>query len=67
METLKAAVVGAQFYQMFPLSKPVVGQNIALGDEPSYRSIYEGKPLSLSLSLHLPPSPTNSITVFVES
>ena len=30
MQKLKASLVGAQSYQRFPFSKPVVGQNIAL-------------------------------------
>ena len=31
-------LVGAQDYQMFPLSKYVVGQNIALDAVPAYRA-----------------------------
>ena len=38
MQKLKALVVAAQGYQRFPLSKPVVGQNIAVDAGPSYRA-----------------------------
>ena len=39
MQKLKAPpLVGAQGYQRFPRSKPVVGQNIASGDVPAYRA-----------------------------
>ena len=41
MQKVKTPLVGAQGYQMFPLSKPVVGQNIALHAVPAYgASIY---------------------------
>ena len=36
MQKLKARLVGAQGYQIFPLSKPVVGPNIALTAVPAY-------------------------------
>ena len=36
MQKLRAPLVGAQGYQKFPLSKPVVGQNIALHVVPAY-------------------------------
>ena len=38
MQKLKAALVGAQGYQRFPLSKAVVGKNIALEAVPAYRA-----------------------------
>ena len=38
MQKLKASVVGAQGYQRFPLSKPVAGQNMAVGAVPAYRA-----------------------------
>ena len=37
MQKLRAALVGAQNYQRFPLSEPVVGQNIALHAVSAYR------------------------------
>ena len=41
MQKLKVPLVGVHGYQRFPLSKPVVGQNIALGAVHAYRaSIY---------------------------
>ena len=38
MQKLRAPLVGAQGYQGFPLSKPVVGPNIALNAAPAYRA-----------------------------
>ena len=38
MQKLRASEVGAQGYQRFPLSKPVVGGNIALRAVPAYRA-----------------------------
>ena len=38
MLKLTAPLVGAQSYQKFPLSKPVVGQDIALYAEHAYRA-----------------------------
>ena len=38
MQKLRALLVGAQGYHKFPLSKPVVGQNIALDAVPAYRA-----------------------------
>ena len=38
MQKLKVPLVGAQGYQRFPLSKPVVCQNIALDALPAYRA-----------------------------
>ena len=36
--SIKKQMVGAQGYQRFPLSKPVVGRNIALDAVPAYRA-----------------------------
>ena len=38
MQKLKDPLVGAQGYQRFPLSKPVIGQIIALGTVPVHRA-----------------------------
>ena len=38
MQNLKVSLVGAQGYQRFPLSKPVLGQNIGLDAVPAYRA-----------------------------
>ena len=38
MQKLKVHLVGAQGYQKFPLSKPVVGQSIALDAVPARRA-----------------------------
>ena len=38
MQKLRGPLVGAQCYQRFPLSKPVVGQNIALDAVPAYKA-----------------------------
>ena len=38
MHKLRIPLVGAQGYQRFPLSKPVVGQNIAVEVVPAFRA-----------------------------
>ena len=38
MQKLRTPLVAAQGYQRFPLSRPVVGQNIALDAVPAYRA-----------------------------
>ena len=38
MQKLKPHLAGAESYDMFPLSKPVVGQNRAVGVVPAYRA-----------------------------
>ena len=36
----RALLVGSQGYQRFPVSKPVVGWNIAMPAVPAYRAVY---------------------------
>ena len=43
--------MGAQGYQRFPISKPVVGQNIALGAVPAFRASIQVYMYQVSASL----------------
>ena len=49
-------LVGAQGYQRFPLSKPVVGQNIALGAVPAYRASVVYLVSAFPAELHFSPN-----------
>ena len=71
MQKLKALLVGDHSYQRFPLSKPLVGQNLALDAVSAYRAytyIVSAFPAhSTSLSLNVSKSSTVECVLSSES